>query len=125
MFTEMRTAALLQKVRRSADVLPARQVLRLATAAGAHALGLQTEIGSLEVGKRADITIIDLERLHLTPRPDIVSSIVYAAEAGDVRDVLIDGRLVLRAGKLLSLAAHEVIAEARTQAKLLFERAAI
>jgi 5-methylthioadenosine/S-adenosylhomocysteine deaminase len=125
MFTEMRTAALLQKVRRGADVLPARQVLRLATAAGAHALGLQTEIGSLEVGKRADITILDLERLHLTPRPDIVSSIVYAAEAGDVRDVLIDGRLVMRVGELLSLAEHEVIAEARTQAKLLFERAEI
>jgi 5-methylthioadenosine/S-adenosylhomocysteine deaminase len=125
MFTEMRTAALLQKARRGADVLPARQVLRLATVAGAHALGLQTEIGSLEVGKRADITILDLERLHLTPRPDIVSSIVYAAEAGDVRDVLIDGHLVLRAGELLSLAEQEVIAEARTQAKLLFERAAI
>jgi 5-methylthioadenosine/S-adenosylhomocysteine deaminase len=125
MFTEMRTAALLQKARRGADVLPARQVLRLATAAGAHVLGLQTEIGSLKVGKRADITILDLERLHLTPRPDIVSSIVYAAEAGDVRDVLIDGRLILRAGELLSLTEHEVIAEARTQAKLLFERAAI
>ncbi|MFL6209185.1 MAG: 5'-deoxyadenosine deaminase [Pyrinomonadaceae bacterium] len=125
MFTEMRTAALIQKARRGADVLPARQVLRLATAAGAHALGLQTEIGSLEVGKRADITILDLERLHLTPRPDIVSSIVYAAEAGDVRDVLIDGRLVLRARELLSLAEHEVIAEAHAQAKLLFERAAI
>jgi 5-methylthioadenosine/S-adenosylhomocysteine deaminase len=125
MFTEMRTAALLQKVRRGADVLPAREVLRLATIAGARALGLQTEIGSLEVGKRADITILDLEHLHLTPRPDIVSSIVYAAEAGDVRDVLIDGRLVLRAGDLLSLAEREVIAEAHAQAQLLFERAAI
>ncbi len=125
MFTEMRTAALLQKVRRGADTLPARHALRLATVAGARALGLQTELGSLEVGKRADITILNLARLHLTPRPDVVSSIVYAAAASDVRDVLIDGRLVLRAGELLSMSEGDVLREAREQAELLFERAAI
>ncbi|HYX41107.1 MAG TPA: amidohydrolase family protein, partial [Pyrinomonadaceae bacterium] len=125
MFTEVRTAALLQKVQSGADALPARRVLRLATVAGARALGLQAEIGSLEVGKRADITILNLERLHLMPRPDIISSIVYAAEASDVRDVLIDGRIVLRAGELLSLSEREIMSEARRQAELLFQRAAI
>ena len=123
MFTEMRTAALLQKARRGPDALPARRVLRLATTDGARALGLHEEIGSLEVGKRADLTILDLERLHLTPRPDIVSSIVYAAETGDVRDVLIDGRVLLRAGELLSMSEQEVIAEAREQSMLLYQRA--
>ena len=125
MFTEMRTAALLQKVRRGADALPARSVLRLATIAGARALGLQTEIGSLEVGKRADVTILNLARLHLTPHPDVVSSIVYAAESSDVRDVLIDGRIILRAGELLSISERELLSEAQGQAKLLFQRAAI
>jgi 5-methylthioadenosine/S-adenosylhomocysteine deaminase len=125
MFTEMRTAALLQKARRGADALPARQVLRLATRAGARALGLQHEIGSLEVGKRADLAILSLARLHLTPRPDIVSSIVYAAQSSDVRDVLIDGRVLLRNGELLNLPEREVLTEARQQADALFRRAAI
>jgi len=66
MFTEMRTAALLQKVRRGAEALPARRALRMATLDGARALGLEGQIGSLEAGKLADITILDLERLHLT-----------------------------------------------------------
>ncbi|HYY43529.1 MAG TPA: amidohydrolase family protein, partial [Pyrinomonadaceae bacterium] len=125
MFTEMRTAALLQKARRGADALPARQVLRLATRAGARALGLQHEIGSLEVGKRADLAVLSLARLHLTPRPDIVSSIVYAAQSSDVRDVLIDGRVLLKNGELLNLPEREVLTEARQQADALYRRAAI
>ena len=125
MLTEMRTAALLQKARRGADALPARQVLRLATIAGARALGLQAEIGSLEVGKRADIVVLNLAGPHLTPRPDVISSIVYAAAASDVRDVLIDGRVVARAGELTSLSEREVLTEAQQQAELLFKRAAI
>jgi len=100
-------------------------MLRLATIAGARALGLQAEIGSLEVGKRADIMILNLERLHLMPRPDVISSIVYAAEASDVRDVLINGRVVLRDGELISMSEREVMSAARTQAELLFQRAAI
>ncbi|HEX8070839.1 MAG TPA: 5'-deoxyadenosine deaminase [Pyrinomonadaceae bacterium] len=125
MFTELRTAALLQKVRRGADALPARRALRLATADGARALGLHTEIGSLEVGKRADVTVLDLERLHLTPRPDVVSSIVYAAEAADVRDVLIDGQLVLRDRELLTLSEREVLTTARSEAATLYARAGL
>ncbi len=125
MFTEMRTAALLQKVRLGPEALPARAALRLATFAGARAMGLQDEIGSLEVGKRADVTVIDLARLHTTPRPDIVSSIVYAAQASDVRDVLVDGRSLMRDGKLSSLNEREVLREAGAQAQQLFARAGI
>ncbi len=125
MFTEMRLAALLQKMRRGPDALPARHVLRLATIAGAHALGLQAELGSLELGKRADISILNLERLHLTPRPDVVSSIVYAAQASDVRDLLIDGQIVLRNGTLLSLSERDVLTDAREQTEQLYKRAAI
>ena len=123
MFTEMRTAALLQKVTHGADALPARRVLRLATIDGARALGLEAETGTLESGKRADLTILALERLHLTPRPDIISAIVYAAEQADVRTVVIDGQIVMRDRELLSVNEREVIAEASAQAGLLFERA--
>jgi 5-methylthioadenosine/S-adenosylhomocysteine deaminase len=125
MFTELRTAALLQKVRRGADALPARRTLRLATIDGARALGLHTEIGSLEVGKRADVTVLNLERLHLTPRPDTVSSIVYAGNAADVRNVLIDGQLVLHEGELLTLSERDVLATARQESVALYARAGL
>ena len=125
MFTEMRSAALLQKVSRGADALPAARVLRMATLDGARALGLGDEIGSIEVGKRADITVIELSRLHTTPRPDVVSTIVYASEARDVRDVLIDGRVVLRGGELQTLDEREVVAEAERQYELLKSRSGI
>ena len=125
MFTEMRTAALLQKVSRGADALPAARVLRMATRGGARALGLEDEVGSLEVGKRADLTVVELGRLHTTPVPDVVSTVVYAAEARDVRDVLIDGRVVLRGGELQTLDEREVVAEAARQYELLAARSGI
>lgn len=126
MLTEMRTAALLQKVSRGADALPARRALRLATIDGARALGLDDEIGSLEAGKRADISIINLSDIHLTPRaPDAVSAIVYAALASDVRTVIIDGQLVMRDRQLLTMNEREVIADAERESSLLLERAGI
>jgi 5-methylthioadenosine/S-adenosylhomocysteine deaminase len=125
MFTEMRAAALLQKVSRGAEVLPAENVLRMATVGGARALGLEDEIGTLEVGKRADVIILDLERLHTTPRPDVVSTIVYAAEARDVRTVLIEGRVVLLDGELQTLDEREVVTDANRQQELLRQRAGV
>jgi 5-methylthioadenosine/S-adenosylhomocysteine deaminase len=125
MFTEMRSAALLQKVSRGADALPAARVLRMATLDGARALGLEGEIGSIEAGKLADITVLELGRLHTTPRPELVSTVVYAAEARDVRDVLIDGRFVLRGGKLQTLDEREVVEEAGRQYELLKSRSGI
>jgi len=125
MFTEMRTAALLQKVSHGADALPARRALRMATVDGARALGLAQEIGTLEQGKRADLIVVALERLHQTPRPDIVSTLVYAAQATDVRTVLIDGRVVMHERELSTVSEREVMVEATAQAELLFARAAI
>ncbi|MDX6270372.1 MAG: 5-methylthioadenosine/S-adenosylhomocysteine deaminase [Acidobacteriota bacterium] len=123
MFTEMRTAALLQKVTHGADALPARRVLRMATIDGARALGLEAETGTLEVGKRADLIVLALDRLHLTPRPDIVSAVVYAAEAADVRTVVIDGQVVMRERELTTVSEREVIEDATEQARQLFQRA--
>jgi 5-methylthioadenosine/S-adenosylhomocysteine deaminase len=123
MLTEMRTAALNQKALHGPEVLPALLVLRMATIDGARALGLEDEIGSIEVGKRADLTLFDLDDLRTTPRPDPVSTIVYAAEASNVTTVFIDGRVVLRNRKLTSLDEKAVIAEARRHAELVLSRA--
>jgi 5-methylthioadenosine/S-adenosylhomocysteine deaminase len=125
MFTEMRSAALLQKVVHGADALPARRVLRMATVDGARALGIADETGTLETGKRADVILVALDRPHLTPRPDIISAITYAATAADVRTVIIDGRIVMRERELLTLDERDVLAEASAQAELLFARAKI
>src|SRR5262249_36803039 len=100
MFTEMRTAALIQKALHGAEVLPARTTLRMATIDGARALGLDKDIGSIELDKRADLTLLDLETLHTTPHPDPISAVVYAAEAANVDTVIIDGIVVMREGTL-------------------------
>jgi 5-methylthioadenosine/S-adenosylhomocysteine deaminase len=117
MFTEMRTAALLQKVTHGARALPALTALRMATINGARALGLADQIGSVEVGKRADLQLVNLNRLHTTPRPDPISTIVYAAEAGDVETVIIDGQIVMQERRLLTFNEEEVITQAREQAR--------
>jgi 5-methylthioadenosine/S-adenosylhomocysteine deaminase len=125
MFTEMRTAALLQKALHGPEVLAAQRVLRMATIDGARALGLESEVGSLEVGKRADVAVVRLDRLHLAPAAEVVSSLAYAATASDVQSVIIDGREVMRNRTLLTLDEAEVIAEANAQAELLMGRAGL
>ena len=123
MFTEMRTAALLQKVLHGPEVLPAGRALRMATIDGARALGLADEIGSIEVGKRADVIVVDLNRLHAAPETDVVSSVVYSAQSSDVRTTIIDGRVVMRDGELKTMNETDVIADANREAKALTERA--
>lgn len=103
MFTEMRTAALLQKVKHGPQSLPAAQVLYMATRGGAHALNLADQVGSIEIGKKADLQIIDLQSLHTSPHPDPVSTIVYAAQPINVQTVLIDGQIVMRDRQLLTI----------------------
>jgi 5-methylthioadenosine/S-adenosylhomocysteine deaminase len=124
LFEEMHLAALLQKwLRRDAEALPARMVLRMATVHGAKALGLDAEIGSLEVGKRADLIMIDAAQPHLAPRHDPVALLVYSAQAADVCTVLVDGRILLEDRKLTTLDEHSLLAEASEQTRRLQERA--
>jgi 5-methylthioadenosine/S-adenosylhomocysteine deaminase len=126
MLTEMRTAALLQKVLRGAAALPARRVLRMATIDGARALGLEHEIGSLEADKRADIAIINLADTHMTPRPaDPVSTVVYAAQSSDVRTVIIDGQPVMLDRQLMTMDERAVMDDAERESALLSQRAGI
>ena len=95
-FTEIRLAALLHKPRVGPTAMPAPLVLRLATVAGAEALGIADEVGTLEPGKKADIQVVDLSGAHC--QPDALDHpaqvLVYAARASDVRHVLVDGEIV-------------------------------
>jgi cytosine/adenosine deaminase-related metal-dependent hydrolase len=123
MFTEMRTAALLQKALHGPEVLPAARALRMATIDGARAMGLDSEIGSLEVGKRADVSIVRLDQLHATPVKDVVSALVYSTEAEDVITVIIDGQVVMDDRKLGTIDERETIARAKLEAERLIAAA--
>ncbi|WP_352430118.1 amidohydrolase [Pyrinomonas sp.] len=114
LWEEMDTAAKLHKVATfDPRAVSARQALWMATVGGARALHLESEIGSLEIGKRADIVIVDLDSLHQTPRYDIYSHLVYATKASDVRTVIVDGRVLMRDRRLLTLNEAAVRREAR------------
>ena len=115
-FSEMRLAALIQKPRHGPEALPASQVLDLATLGGARALGLEAEIGSIEVGKRADLIVLDLSGPHVQPESDLVSRLVYGARAADVRHVMVDGRLVVKEGVLKTADLREIRREANRHA---------
>ena len=119
----MRTAALLQKVLHGPEVLPANRALRMATIDGAKALGLDAEIGSIEPGKKADLSVVRLARLHSAPASNVVSALVYSVEADDVEAVIIDGEVVMQDGKLLTIDEAETITTANAQAQSLMERA--
>jgi 5-methylthioadenosine/S-adenosylhomocysteine deaminase len=123
MFGEMRLAAGLQAIRHSPGALSARGAVWMATRAGAAALGLDAEIGSIEVGKRADLILVDASSPPTTPSPDPFSAIVYAADAGDVRLTMVDGEILVKDGAPLHLDAAEIAAEARSQAAELARRA--
>jgi 5-methylthioadenosine/S-adenosylhomocysteine deaminase len=126
MFTEMRTAALLQKADHGPEALPANRALRMATIDGARALGLENEIGSLETGKRADVIVVDLDQIHLSPQQDdVVSALAYSAIASDVRTTIIDGQVLMRNGELLTMNEAVMIDEANREAEGLRTRSAV
>ena len=126
MFTEMRTMALLQKARHGPEAMPANQALRIATIEGAKALGLDKEIGTLETGKRADLIAVNLNTLHAMPYAgDPVSGLVYSAQTSDVQTVIIDGQLVLKNRRLLTLDEESVLEETNRERAELMKRAGI
>lgn len=117
LLTEMDMAAKLHKVHTmEPTVLDAFTVLRLATSEGAKALGMAEEIGSLEVGKKADVIVVDMNKPHLTPLYNPYSHLVYSARGNDVSHTVINGRVVMEGRKLLHLDVEEVMARAREQA---------
>ena len=123
MFEEMRLAAILQAMRQQPGVLPARDVLWMATRAGARTLGLEDDIGSIEVGKRADLIVVDRDRPHLVPGPDPYSTLVYAARGSDVRTTIVDGALLVDDFAPTRVDRNEIVSDARAAATHLVRRA--
>ncbi len=129
MFEVMKIGSLLQKVNRmDPTALPADQVLEMATINGARSVGLENEIGSIEVGKRADIIILDFHKPRLTPVLfdeyfNVISHLVYAAHGDDVDTVIVNGKVVMEGRKLLNVDEDEVIENAtKTTFELLKRR---
>jgi cytosine/adenosine deaminase-related metal-dependent hydrolase len=109
MFREMRLAALIQKVRLGPEVMSAREVFGMATRGGAIALGLEEEIGSIEPGKKADMILLDLCRAHSLPAEDPYSQIVYSAKSSDVHTTIVDGRILMRDRRLLTMDEDAIV----------------
>ena len=113
MFEAMRTAAFLQKVTSmNPATLPAPTTLRMATLGGAEALGMADEIGSLEVGKKADLILVDLSGAHMRPINNLENSLVYCANANDVHTVICDGQVVMEDRRILTLDEEEWVSQA-------------
>ncbi|MCA1826116.1 MAG: 5'-deoxyadenosine deaminase [Myxococcales bacterium] len=117
-FHEMRLAATLHLPQFGPRAMPASEVLAMATIRGATALGLESEIGSIEPGKKADLAVVDLSGAHCQPAgPDPHATLVYCARASDVTDVFVDGRQLVRNRKLLTLDAPKLAASAAAEAR--------
>jgi 5-methylthioadenosine/S-adenosylhomocysteine deaminase len=114
MFDAMDIAAKLHKLAAmDPTVLPAEQVLAMATIGGAEALRLDKEIGSLEKGKKADIVLVGTRNAHMQPLYNVYSHLVYAARGADVQTSIIDGKVVMRDGKILTLNEAQVLLKAK------------
>ena len=123
MFEVMKTAALLHKgVNRDPTLLPAEQVLRMATIEGAKALLWDHEIGSIEIGKDSDLAILDFKKPHLYPLHNEVSHLVYSARAADVETVLIKGKIVMENREIKTIDIHQVLEMAEKTKESLLKR---
>ena len=112
MFEEINLAALVNKaVTEDATAVSAYQALEMATINGAKALGLDSQVGSIELGKRADLILLDLNKTHFYPRNDLISALAYSAQASDVDTVIIDGRLVMENRRFGNLDVDRIIRE--------------
>jgi 5-methylthioadenosine/S-adenosylhomocysteine deaminase len=115
---EIDLAAKLQKISKmDPRALDAKSVVEMATIEGAKAVHLDKEIGSLEVGKKADLILINLAEPNAVPMYDVYSQLAYALKASDVSTVVIGGRVVMRDRKLLTLREPEILAKAREYGK--------
>ena len=124
LFAEMKTASLLQKATRwDARALPAQTALDLVTLDAANALGVRDRIGSVEVGKRADLAVVSLRRPHTTPfyPANVISHLVYASRGSDVQATIVDGRVLMAGGVVRTVDEAAVLERAQETARELFE----
>ncbi|HYM80173.1 MAG TPA: amidohydrolase family protein [Candidatus Limnocylindria bacterium] len=123
-FAEMSLAAGVSRVRHADRPLSARDVLALATSDGARALGLEAQIGSLEVGKQADVIVVDATRPHHGPTPesDVYAALVHSSRPSDVRLTMVAGRVLFRDQRWITLDPLAVLADAWTEARAIERR---
>lgn len=118
MFEEIKAAAWMQKNRvYDPKVISAYKVLQMATVEGAKALGMENEIGTLEIGKKADIILVDIEKPHLYPHNDICALLAYAAQGADVDTTIINGEIVMENRRLLTIDEKEILKQAEICAR--------
>jgi 5-methylthioadenosine/S-adenosylhomocysteine deaminase len=123
LFDEMRFATLTRKLyAKDGRVLPASQLIRMATIMAAKVLGVDHEIGSLETGKRADVILIDFRKPHLTPRHNIPGHLVYSASGADVDTVFVNGQMLMRNRQFLMLDLPETLARGQREFEALLNR---
>lgn len=127
MFNEMRLAALIQKPIHGPTSMNARTVFRMATIGGAKAVGMENEIGSIEIGKKADLAILNLNNFHTYPSSEVdpISRIVYSATRADVETTIINGEIIMEKGILHTINKRIVLEEANNSIKRLLKRATI
>ncbi|MFF2911001.1 5'-deoxyadenosine deaminase [Paenibacillus sp. NPDC057934] len=124
MFNEMRLAAIIQKPQHGPTTMDARSVFRMATIGGAKAVGMESSIGSIEVGKKADLALLNLRNFHTFPSYDVdpITRIVYSATRADVETTIIDGEIVMERGLMKTMDKETVLQEANRSIKRLLSR---
>jgi 5-methylthioadenosine/S-adenosylhomocysteine deaminase len=126
MLEVLKTTALLHKVNTlNATVLLPEDVLQMACRGGAVAFGLPEQIGSLEVGKKADVVLVDLDTSMIMPVHRVPSALVYNASSRDVDTVIVDGRILMRDKEIAFLDEKALLVRARQACANLFERAGV
>ncbi|MFM2153799.1 MAG: hypothetical protein RL199_2234 [Pseudomonadota bacterium] len=129
MWREMKLAGLLPRLKHGPSALAAWDVLEMATLGGARALGIDDKVGSLEVGKRADVVVVDLQKTHVQPLHDsidgLLTALVYASQASDVRDVFVDGHALVSGGRLTRVDEAELLADVERDARRVRARAGL
>ena len=124
MFNEMRLAALIQKPIHGPTSMNARTIFRMATIGGAKAVGMEHEIGSIEVGKKADLAVLNLNDFHVYPTFDIdpISRIVYSATRADVETTIVNGKILMENRILKTINKEIVLKEANHSIKRLVKK---
>lgn len=123
MFEEIHLASIINKpLNNSAVSIPAETALRMATINGAKAVFWDDEIGSIEVGKKADLILVDLNKPHIYPIHNIVSALAYSAQASDVETVIVDGKIIMKDYQIKTLDEEKIMFEANRAAKELITR---
>ncbi|WIF95550.1 amidohydrolase [Caminicella sporogenes] len=123
MFEEINLAAILNKgITKDSTLIPAIEAVKMATINGAKALGIDDKVGSIEIGKCADIILLDLNKPHLYPKYNLISSIVYSAQSSDVDTVIVDGNILMENRKLTTIDLEEVIKHVKLSSKRLIKQ---